>query len=99
MITFELVCIKNHAVLVTRLIVLGSCVLANNVLFVIGLLVMVQCWAMCRVIFKEFGSVYIGVSAQWKMIFQTGLALRICTLQKATEKTYRKIILRAMEMT
>jgi hypothetical protein len=59
MISFELVRIKNHAVLV--LIVLGSCVLANNILSVIGLLVMVQCWAMCRVMFKEFSNVYIGV--------------------------------------
>jgi hypothetical protein len=42
------------------LIVLGSCVLADNILSVIGLLVMVQCWAMCRVMFKEF-NVYIGV--------------------------------------
>jgi hypothetical protein len=61
MITFDLVCIKNHAMLVARLIVLGSCILANNVLSVTGLLVMVQCWAIYRVIFKKFGSVYIGV--------------------------------------
>jgi uncharacterized membrane protein len=58
MISFELVRIKNHAVLV--LIVLGSCVLANRILSMIGLLVMVQCWAMCKVMFKEF-NVYIGV--------------------------------------
>jgi hypothetical protein len=43
MISFELVRIKNHAVLV--LIVLGSCVLADNILSVIGLLVMAQCRA------------------------------------------------------
>jgi hypothetical protein len=41
MISFELVCIKNHAVLV--LIVLGSCVLVDNILSMIGLLIMVQC--------------------------------------------------------
>jgi hypothetical protein len=58
MISFELVRIKNHAVPV--LIILGSYVLADNILSVIGLLVMVQCWAMCRVMFKEF-NVYIGV--------------------------------------
>jgi hypothetical protein len=78
MISFELIHIKNHAVPV--LIVLGSCVLADNILSVIGLLVMVQYWAMCKVIFKEFSNVYIGVLAQWKMIFGTGSASRINTL-------------------
>ena len=39
-IFFAIVCIKNHAVPVRRLIVIGFCALANNMLFMIELLVM-----------------------------------------------------------
>jgi hypothetical protein len=68
-------------------------------LSVIGLLVRVQCWAMCRVMFKEFNNVYIGVPVQWKTIFGTRSTSRISTLWKAMKMTYRKIMLRATEMT